>query len=97
MVILGIDPGFAIVGFGVLQNEKGKQKLLSCGAIRTEAGLPLPTRLLQIENDMAQLFEAFHPDAMAVEELFFTNNMPAASPPDFSLRRRPGPDRGGMR
>ena len=75
MRILGIDPGFAIVGFGVLASEKGKQKLLSCGAVTTQAGLPLPTRLLQIENDMAQLFDTFRPDAMAIEELFFTNNV----------------------
>lgn len=75
MVILGIDPGFAIVGFGVLRSEGGKQSLLSCGAITTPAGIPLPTRLLQIENDMAQLLETFHPDAMAIEELFFTNNI----------------------
>lgn len=75
MVILGIDPGFAIVGFGVLSSEKGKQTLLSCGAITTQAGLPLPTRLLQIEDDMARLFETFRPDAMAIEELFFTNNV----------------------
>lgn len=75
MIVLGIDPGFAIVGFGVLRFEPGKQTLLSCGAITTQAGLPLPTRLLQIENDMAQLFETFHPDAMAIEELFFTNNI----------------------
>ena len=75
MVILGIDPGFAIVGFGVLSSEGGKQRLLSCGAVTTQAGLSLPTRLLQIENDMAQLFETFHPDAMAIEELFFTNNI----------------------
>ena len=75
MVILGIDPGFAIVGFGVLRSEGGRQSLISCGAITTEAGLPLPTRLLQIENDMAELFAAFHPDSMAVEELFFTNNI----------------------
>lgn len=75
MVILGIDPGFAIVGFGVLRSEGGKQGLLSCGAITTPAGLSLPTRLLQIENDMAELLEAFHPDAMAIEELFFTNNI----------------------
>ena len=75
MVILGIDPGFAIVGFGLLRSEQGKQTLLSCGAITTQAGLPLPTRLLQIENDMAQLFETFHPDAMAIEELFFNNNV----------------------
>lgn len=75
MIILGIDPGFAIVGFGVLRSEAGKQSLISCGAITTQAGLPLPTRLLQIENDMAELFETFHPDVMVVEELFFTNNI----------------------
>jgi len=75
MVILGIDPGFAIVGFGLLRSEPGGQALLSCGTITTPAGLPLPTRLLQIERDMDQLLETFHPDAMAVEELFFTNNI----------------------
>lgn len=75
MVILGIDPGFAIVGFGVLRSEGGKQTMQACGAITTPAGIPLPTRLLQIENDMAQLFATFHPDAMAIEELFFTNNI----------------------
>ena len=75
MVILGIDPGFAIVGFGVLQSEGGKQTLQACGAITTPANTPLPTRLLQIENDMAQLIETFQPDAMAIEELFFTNNI----------------------
>ncbi len=75
MVILGIDPGFAIVGFGVVSSEGGRQRLLSCGAITTPSNEPLPARLLQIENDMAQLFDAFHPDAMAIEELFFTNNI----------------------
>lgn len=75
MVILGIDPGFAIVGFGLLRTEAGNQNLISCGAITTPAGLSLPTRLLQIENDMAQLFDTFHPDAMAIEELFFNNNV----------------------
>jgi crossover junction endodeoxyribonuclease RuvC len=75
VIILGIDPGFAIVGFGVLRSEPGQQRLLSCGAITTPAGQPLPARLLQIENDMAQLLETFRPDAMAVEELFFNNNI----------------------
>ncbi len=75
MVILGIDPGFAIVGFGVLKSEGGRQALLSCGASRTPAEDRLPARLLQIESDMAQLLDAFHPDAMAIEELFFTNNI----------------------
>lgn len=75
MIVLGIDPGFAIVGFGVLRSEPGSQSLVSCGAITTPAGLPLPTRLLQIDRDMGELLETFHPDAMAVEELFFTNNL----------------------
>ena len=78
MVILGIDPGFAIVGFGVVGSDGGRQRLLSCGAITTPSNEPLPTRLLQIENDMAQLFDAFHPDAMAIEELFLpTTLLPA--------------------
>lgn len=75
MVILGIDPGFAIVGFGILKCERGRQCLLQCGAIRTPAGLPLPTRLLQIENDMDTLLTRFRPEAMAVEELFFNTNV----------------------
>lgn len=75
MVILGIDPGFAIVGFGVLEADRGRQRLVQCGAITTQAGLPLPTRLLQISNDMDQLLSTFRPDAMAVEELFFNNNV----------------------
>lgn len=75
MVILGIDPGFAIVGFGVLESDKGKQRLIRCGAITTPAGLPLPTRLLQISNDMEALFAQFRPEVMAVEELFFNTNV----------------------
>jgi len=75
MRILGIDPGFAIVGFGVLESMGGTQRLCACGAIRTPAGMPLPSRLLQIERDMDELLERFRPDAMAVEELFFHNNV----------------------
>ena len=75
MTILGIDPGFAIVGFGLIDSERGEQRLRSCGAITTPAGLPLPARLVQIENDMAQRLETCHPDVMAIEELFFSNNI----------------------
>ena len=75
MIILGIDPGFAIVGFGVLEAVPGRQRLIRCGAITTPAGLPLPARLLQISDDMATLLRQFKPDAMAVEELFFNNNV----------------------
>ena len=68
MLILGIDPGFAIVGFGLLESERGKQRLLSCGTITTPAGLHLPARLLQISRDMEELLTTMEPDAMAVEE-----------------------------
>ena len=75
MRILGIDPGFAIVGFGLVESGGGKQRLLRCGAITTPAGQPLPRRLRQIADDMDILLTQFQPDAMAVEELFFNNNV----------------------
>lgn len=75
MIILGIDPGFAIVGFGILESSGGAQRLIQCGAITTKAGTPLPTRLRQISDDLDDLIAQFNPDAMAIEELFFTNNI----------------------
>lgn len=75
MVILGIDPGYAIVGFGLLQSERAAASLLACGAINTEAGLPLSKRLLQIANDLEELICQFKPDVMAVERLYFGNNV----------------------
>ena len=52
MRILGIDPGVAIVGFGVLESDRGQQRMIQYGAITTHAGLPLATRLVQIGNDL---------------------------------------------
>lgn len=75
MIILGIDPGVATIGFGVIHAERGKNTLLRYGVISTPAGLPLATRLLQISNDMDELIATFHPDEMAVEELFFSKNI----------------------
>ena len=75
MVILGIDPGYAIVGFGLLQHESATVSLLACGAINTEAGLPLSKRLLQIANDLDELICRFKPDVMAIERLYFGNNV----------------------
>lgn len=75
MIILGIDPGIATIGFGVLQAERQGNRLLRYGVITTPAGLPLASRLLQISQDMDELIAQFHPDAMSVEELFFTNNI----------------------
>ncbi len=75
MIILGIDPGYAIVGFGVLQSEQRVQKLLACGAINTPSGLQISKRLLQIANDLEELICRFKPDAVAVEKLYFGNNV----------------------
>ena len=75
MRILGIDPGYAIVGFGVLQAVRGQATLLRCGAIRTEAGVPMPRQLLQIGEDLGELIHTFAPDVLAIEELYFNNNV----------------------
>ena len=75
MVILGIDPGVATIGFGVVRAERGKNTLLQYGVITTPAGIPLSQRLVQISEDMEQLIRQFKPDEMAVEELFFSKNI----------------------
>ncbi|MBR4099029.1 MAG: crossover junction endodeoxyribonuclease RuvC [Clostridium sp.] len=75
MIVLGIDPGVATIGFGVIRAERGKNTLMRYGVISTPAGLPLSRRLLQISEDMEQLIGQFHPDEMAVEELFFSKNI----------------------
>ena len=75
MRILGIDPGIAIVGFGLIESNRGSVQMLQYGAVTTEAGLPLATRLVQIENDMTALIAQLKPDEIAVEELFFSKNI----------------------
>ncbi len=75
MRILGIDPGIAIVGFGLIESNRGSVRMLQYGAVTTEAGLPLATRLVQIENDMIALIAQLKPDEIAVEELFFSKNI----------------------
>ena len=75
MRILGIDPGIAIVGFGLIESDRSGQKMLQYGAITTPKELPLAERLVQIADDMEQLIAQLKPDAIAVEELFFTNNI----------------------
>ena len=74
MVILGIDPGFAIVGWGVLECVKGKFRVLGYGSIQTKAGTPIEERLLQIYDGMNTIIEKYKPDTMAIEELFWNTN-----------------------
>ena len=75
MRILGIDPGYGITGFGVIEAERGRSVLLQCGAITTPAGMDFSARLEIIYEDMRQLLEATKPDAVAIEELFFGQNV----------------------
>lgn len=75
MVILGIDPGIATIGFGLIQTEKSTFKLLHYGVISTPAHTPLSERLCQIYDDMTELLTAFKPDAVSIEELFFNTNI----------------------
>ena len=75
MLILGIDPGVATIGFGLVEAERANVRAVRYGVITTPAGLPLSTRLYQISQDMAELLRQFQPDEMAAEELFFSNNI----------------------
>ncbi len=75
MRILGIDPGVATIGFGVLESEQNRHRLIQCGVISTPAHTPLSARLEQIYGDMRQLIELFKPDAASIEELFFNTNI----------------------
>ncbi len=75
MRILGIDPGYGITGFGLIEAEKNQYRLLRCGVITTPAGMDFPARLEIIYEDMRQLLEAAKPDAVAIEELFFGQNV----------------------
>ena len=75
MRILGIDPGIAIVGFGVIDSERGKQNYVRCGVITTPAGTSLSSRLDRIYADMCEVIRTFKPDVAAIEELFFNTNI----------------------
>ena len=75
MRILGIDPGYGITGFGLIEAQRGSTQLIHCGAITTPAGMDFSARLEIIYEDMRQLLEKAKPDAVAIEELFFGQNV----------------------
>ena len=75
MRILGIDPGYGITGFGLIDAQRGQLRLLNCGAITTPPNTEFAWRLEVIYNDMRQLLEVAKPDAVAIEELFFGQNV----------------------
>ncbi len=75
MRIMGIDPGIATVGFGVIDSEKNRLKLVSTGVIETPAHTSLSSRLDRIYDDTQELISTFSPDVVSVEELFFKKNI----------------------
>ena len=75
MRILGIDPGYGITGFGLVDAQRGQFQLLRCGAITTPAGMDFSARLEIIYEDMRKLLEMAKPDVVAIEELFFGQNV----------------------
>ena len=80
MTILGIDPGIATVGFGVITAERGRLQPIRFGVVTTPAGQKLSHRLGQIFDDVTELIHTFKPDAVAVEELFFSKNITTGIP-----------------
>lgn len=78
MRILGIDPGYAIIGWGVVNYERGRFAPLDFGAVTTSAGTPFVQRLQCIYNELAAILAAHAPDAMAIEKLYFQNNQKTA-------------------
>ena len=78
MRILGIDPGFAITGYSIIDYIGNKFKLIDSGAITTNAGVSFPLRLTKIYDDLQIIIDKFKPDAISVEELFFNQNVKTA-------------------
>ncbi len=79
MRIIGIDPGTATTGFGIIETEKGgKVSLVEAGVIRTPAHTPLPERLMTIHTDITELIKEFQLQIMSVEKLYFAKNVTTA-------------------
>ena len=75
MRILGIDPGYATIGFGMVESSGAQVRMVTYGAITTPAGLPLSRRLYQIGSDMEELIGKLRPDVISIEELIFNTNI----------------------
>ena len=78
MIILGIDPGYAIVGFGAVRYEKNRFTTIGYGAITTRAHTEFTSRLEEIYDGMGELIEKYRPDCISVEKLYFNTNTTTA-------------------
>lgn len=78
MIIMGIDPGLATIGYGIVSKEGNSIKLVDFGIITTPAGMPLPKRLSIIFEDTTEIINKYKPETIAFEELFFNKNIKTA-------------------
>jgi len=78
MIIIGIDPGYAITGFGIVEYKNNKFAVIDFGVISTKSTMPFEKRLLSISDGIDDLFQKYKPDSMAIEELFFSRNTTTA-------------------
>ncbi len=74
MIILGIDPGTAATGYGIIETKKGKHKVLGYGCIKTTPKTPFPQRLKIIYQELSRIIQEYSPDVIAMEQLFFARN-----------------------
>lgn len=74
MVILGVDPGYAIVGWGVIEYKANKFRVLDYGAVTTQAKTPFPLRLCDIYNGITDIIKKYTPEYLSMEKLFYNNN-----------------------
>ena len=78
MIVLGIDPGYALMGWGVVETEGSRMKLINYGCIETKAGVPMQNRLRTLQLGVRDLLNIYKPDDVAFEELFFARNVTTA-------------------
>lgn len=78
MIILGIDPGLAIVGFGVIEYKGNRYRVIDYGVIRTDSNILFPERLKIIYDELTKLIDKYSPEDLAIEELFFNKNVKTA-------------------
>ena len=78
MIVLGIDPGYALMGWGVVESEGSRMRLVAYGCIETRAGVPMQDRLRTLQLGIRDLLSIYKPDDVAFEELFFARNVTTA-------------------
>ena len=78
MIILGVDPGVAITGFGIIDYTGNKLKVIEYGAVLTGSKVEFSCRLLKIYQELSMIISKFKPDVFAIEELFFNKNIKTA-------------------